>query len=245
MQCPLMNLVQFCRVIQISIKSQPDDITCGPTCLHAVYSYYKYHIPLGKLITAVHNLENGGTLAVFLGIDALKRGFSTRIISYNLMVFDPSWKSLSKEQLIVKLHKLYEARTSRKLRTAIKAYIKYLELGGEISFEMLNEDLLKKYINRNLPILTGVSATYLYDSKREYSVGNETVYDDIYGKPTGHFIVLQGYEKGKFRVADPYTDKVRKEKYYSIDSQRLINSILLGVVTYDANLLIINTEPIE
>ena len=228
-------------MININIQSQPDDITCGPTCLHAVYSYFDYHISLGKLITEVSNLENGGTLAVFLGIDALKRGFSARIITYNLMVFDPSWIKYEKDKLIEKLHALYENRTSRKLRTAIKAYIKYLELGGEVSFEMLDMALLKKYFSMNLPLLTGVSATYLYESKREYSSGSTTVYDDIKGEPTGHFIVLQGIDgKNCVLVADPYADNVQKKNYYSIDAQRLINSILLGVVTYDANLLVIN-----
>ena len=233
-------------MIRINIQSQPDDITCGPTCLQAVYNYFNYHITLGQLITEVRNLENGGTLAVFLGIDALKRGFHARIISYNLMVFDPSWKNLGKDDLIVKLHQLHEEKTSRKLKTAIKAYIRYLELGGELSFEMLSLDLLKKYFEKKLPLLTGVSATYLYDSKREYSLGNKTVYDDIKGEPTGHFIVLQGMEdENHIKVADPFSDNNRKKNYYAIDSQRLINSILLGLVTYDANILIINDAPIE
>ncbi|HAW51083.1 MAG TPA: hypothetical protein DCX54_01965 [Flavobacteriales bacterium] len=233
-------------MIQIKIKAQPDDITCGPTCLHAVYNYFDYEIPLGDLISEVRNLENGGTLAVFLGIDALKRGFHTRIITYNLLVFDPSWKHLGKKALIEKLKEQYELKKNGKLRTAIKAYIKYLNLGGELSFELLTPSLLKKYFKRKLPLLTGVSATYLYDDKREYSIGDKTVYDDVKGVPTGHFIVLHGFnEDHKVLVADPYTDNLHKNRYYSIEIQRLINSILLGVVTYDANILVINTSPIE
>ena len=238
--------MELCSVIDIKIKSQPDDITCGPTCLHAVYRFYNYEISLDKLITDVKGLEDGGTLAVFLGIDALKRGFHAKIITYNLMVFDPTWKSLGKKELIGKLNELYAEKHSRKLRMAIKAYIKYLNLGGEISFEMLSPSLLRKYFKQNLPLLTGVSATYLYESQREYSVGDKTYYDDIKGEPQGHFIVLQGFdEENKVRVADPFVDNVRKAKYYSIGLQRLINSILLGVVTYDANILLINKEVIK
>lgn len=233
-------------MIEIEIQSQPDDITCGPTCLHAVYNYFNYEITLGKLIKEVPNLEHGGTLAVFLGIDALKRGFKTRIITYNLTVFDPSWKDLSGTELIGKLHKLYDYRNSRKLRTAIKAYIKYIELGGELTMDLLNSDLLNRYFNQNLPLLTGVSATYLYNTKREYSVGNKNFYDDIKGEPAGHFIILRGMDgPNNVEVADPYTDNFKQRKYYSVDVQRLINSIMLGVVTYDANLLVINTDTIQ
>ena len=232
-------------MIKLNIKEQPNDITCGPTCLQAVYDYLDYRIELDDLIGEVPNLENGGTLAVFLGIDALKRGFNARLISYNLLIFDPSWKKLNSQQLIDKLKKLHENRTKRKLKTAIQAYITFLELGGEISFEMLNVLLLKKYIKRNIPILTGVSATYLYDSKREYSIGDKTHYHDIKGEPTGHFIVLIGMEDNRhIKVADPYTDNRFKKRYYTIEKQRLINSILLGVLTYDANLLLINNEKI-
>ena len=32
--------------LPITILPQPDDTTCGPTCLHAVYGYYDDSIPL-------------------------------------------------------------------------------------------------------------------------------------------------------------------------------------------------------
>lgn len=45
-------------------------------------------------------------------------------------------------------------------------------------------------------------------------------------------------------VADPHpTNPLFKDNYYKVSVNRLINSIMLGVLTYDANLLII--EPKE
>lgn len=60
--------------IPVKMLSQPDDTTCGPTSLHAVYNYFGSSLSLHQLISEVRSLEEGGTLAVMLGIDALKRG---------------------------------------------------------------------------------------------------------------------------------------------------------------------------
>ena len=73
------------------ISAQPTETTCGPACLHSVYSYYKDDIALEQVIQEVKALEQGGTLAVFLGCHALKRGYSAIIYTCNLNVFDPTW----------------------------------------------------------------------------------------------------------------------------------------------------------
>jgi len=70
---------------------QPDDITCGPACLHSVYEYYGDSISLQRVITEVKSLKGGGTLAVLLGNHALKCGYKATIYTYNLHVFDPTW----------------------------------------------------------------------------------------------------------------------------------------------------------
>lgn len=43
----------------------------------------------GKVETP--ELEDGGTLAVLLGTQAIRRGYHAKIFTYNLRVFDPSW----------------------------------------------------------------------------------------------------------------------------------------------------------
>lgn len=55
------------------MKQQPDDYTCGPTCLHAVYNYYNDDIQLEDVISQVDRLEDGGTLGVMLANHALQR----------------------------------------------------------------------------------------------------------------------------------------------------------------------------
>lgn len=226
--------------LNFDIKAQPDEVTCGPTCLHALYQYYQDSISLKEVIQEVKSLKTGGTLAVMMGNHALKRGYKAHIYTYNLNVFDPSWFKLSSSKMIQSLKRQMKYKhSSRKLQVASKAYIKFLEAGGKILYAELNESLIKSYLQRQLPILTGLSATYLYGTQREISSTNK--YDSIKGEPVGHFVVINGYDEPSNCVylADPMNPNPLKSQYYSVNFDRLINSIMLGIVTYDANLLVI------
>lgn len=228
-------------VLEFDIEAQPDDVTCGPTCLQALYSYYKDEIPLKQLVREVKQLRNGGTLAVMLGNNALKRGYRATIYTYNLNVFDPSWEGHSRKKMIQHLKRQMAFKYKRrKLQVASKAYIQFLEAGGEMRFAELNEELIKSFLDKSTPILTGLSATYLYGTPRE--VPQFDIYDDIKGEPAGHFVVITGYDEKKrcVYIADPMTpNPIGKGRVYGVSFSRLINSIMLGILTYDANLLII------
>jgi len=231
-------------MLEIKIKNQPNDTTCGPTSLHAVYRYYGDRISLDEVINQVTYFDEGGTHAVLLACHALERGYKAKIYTYNLKIFDPSWFR-NNDNLLIKLKEQLKYKKSSKLHLASAAYIKFLQDGGKILYEELTPALLKKYFKKEIPILTGLSATYLYQSKREIDAkNNKSIYDDIKGYPTGHFVVLCGYDEEKRNVviADPYINHPYKSNYYSVKVNRLINSILLGIVTYDSKLLIIEPK---
>lgn len=231
-------------VLNFDIEAQPDDVTCGPTCLQAIYKYYKDDIPLKQVIKEVKQLKNGGTLAVMLGNHALKRGYKAIIYTYNLNVFDPSWFNHSTKKIVQSLKQQMEFKHKRrKLQIASKAYIQFLESGGEIRYAELDDELIKGYLKKSYPVLAGLSATFLYGTPREVPQFN--IYDSIKGEPAGHFVVLSGYDEAKNCVylSDPMTpNPIGKEQVYGVGFNRLINSIMLGIVTYDANLLIIEPE---
>ncbi len=231
---------------RLRILPQPDDHTCGPTALQAVYAHLGHELPLDQVIREVDALEDGGTLAVFLGLHALKQGFHARIHSYNLRVFDPSWEGLPGEMLRKKLVAQTRFKDGKKLREACLAYARFLKLGGEVRFDDPTPDLLRGYLDNDLPILTGLSATYLYRSKREFTgASGQSVFDDLRGKPMGHFVVLTSMEGKTVFVADPYQDNpYSRERHYPVHVGRLINSIMLGIVTYDANMLILSRSPL-
>lgn len=233
------------KKLQLEILPQPNDTTCGPTCLHAIYRYYNDNISLSRVIQETSSLKTGGTLAVFLACHALQRGYRAKIYTYNLHVFDPSW--FSEEQLPddirERLQAQANAKDNKKLRIATQGYLKFLQLGGELKFEDLTTGLIRKYLKKSIPILTGLSSTYLYRSIREY--GTQGIDDDIKGKPTGHFVVLFGYDitNRSVLVADPYLlNPVAGNHVYEISIDRVIGAILLGVLTHDANFLIIQPK---
>jgi hypothetical protein len=234
-----------CHTLDLGILHQPDDATCGPTCLQAVYRYFGDEVALSDVIAEVPQLEGGGTLAVSLANHALRRGYGALIYTYNLTVFDPSWFEEKPPDLAERLSAQASAKQDPKLVEATDAYLEFLRLGGRLAMEDLTPGLLRRWLKRDRPVLTGLSATFLYRTPRE--VGEEALEeDDVRGVSTGHFVVLCGWnaEERSVCVADPLEDNPRsQEAIYWLPMERVINAILLGVLTYDANLLVL--EPAE
>ena len=226
--------------LPISVLPQPDNTTCGPTCLHAVYAYFGDRISLDDVINETRSLIDGGTLAVFLACHALRRGYKASIYTYNLQVFDPTWFLSPGIDIHERLIRQAEAKDDEKLRDATRGYLEFLSLGGKLKYTDLTTRLLRGLIRKRLPVLTGLSFTYLYRSVREY--GPDGIDDDIRGNPGGHFVILSGYNRKDRTVLikDPYhRNPIAAESNYHVNIDRVICAILLGVLTYDANLLVI------
>jgi len=230
--------------LELGILPQPDDTTCGPTCLHAVYRYYGDNLELDQVISQIRRIEHGGTFSVYLGTHALKRGYHVTLYTYNLRVFDPTWFTLSREHMISRLKARRKARATTPLVAALDAYLEFLEAGGEVVFEDLTGKLIRGFLKKGLPVITGLSSTYLYRAMREYGPNDDD--DDIRGDPAGHFVVLCGYDKEDrtVLVADPlHPNPAFQGLQYVVEIDRVVCSILLGILTHDADLLII--EPPE
>lgn len=229
--------------LKFEIQPQPDNVTCGPTCLHALYRYYNDDVPLERVVAEAPMLESGGTLDVLLACHALKRGYDGIIYTYNVHVFDPTWFGDVPVSLADKLTAQMAVKASPRLQVATQGYLEFLSLGGIVRMEDLTSELMRRYLTRGVPILTGLSATYLYRDAREVGATFES--DDIRGVPMGHFVVLCGYDRGtrNVLVADPLLpNPLASEHLYEVDVDRVVNAILLGIVTYDANLLILQPK---
>lgn len=229
--------------IPIDILPQPDESTCGPTSLHTIYSYYGDDISLQQVIDEVEQLEGGGTLGCMLANHALCRGYDVTIYTYNLNIFDPTWFGHESFYIKNKLKQQSQFKYSKKLKAAAKAYSGFLDLGGLLKYEDLKPALIRKYLNKSVPLLTGLSSTCLYGSMREH--GPNMDWDDLRGEPSGHFVVLNGYDKKRrtISVADPlHNNPIAEGHMYETGIDRLINAILLGIITYDANLIVITPK---
>lgn len=227
--------------LTLDILPQPDDTTCGPTCLHAVYGFHGAPMDLHRVVAEVTPLATGGTLGVFLGIHGLRRGFAATIYTYNLEIFDPTWFDKNSVELAGLLKQQAEVKGSGRLQLATAAYIEFLGLGGIIRHQELRPDLIRRHLMDGHPILTGLSATYLYSCAREVDEAGRLRYDSVHGEPMGHFVVVHGYdaETDSVLVADPLHENAFGSHNYRVGMLRLLGAIMLGVLTYDGNLLVI------
>ncbi len=231
--------------LPVSILPQPDETTCGPTCLHALYRYWRSDEPLASVVARVYRMEHGGTFAVFLACDALRQGYRADIYTYNLQVFDPTWfRGQPPDYIAERLAHQRDLKPEQRLQHVTPAYLEFLELGGRLRLSDLTPKLIHRILKRGYPILTGLSSTYLYRHPREY--GPRDLPDDVRGTPAGHFVLIAGYDPNRRRVLviDPYQPHPYGPTHeYWISAARVIGAILLGVLTHDANLLVIHPAP--
>ncbi len=233
--------------IKLDIQAQPDDESCGATCLHALYRHWGNDVSLKEVVAGIELLESGGTIAELLACDALRRGFDATVYTFHLQMFDPTWFAVDgavhdpadlserlQQQLSVKPDNL-------RLRVATRACQEFLRLGGTLRMQDLTIDLIIRHLSRGIPIIAGLSSTFLYREKRALPVP-VSITDDVCGEPQGHFVMIVGYDSAKreLLIADPldpnppfHTAKFR------LSMDRLMNAILLGILTHDANLLVV------
>jgi hypothetical protein len=232
--------------LTLEILPQPTDETCGPACLHAVYRFLGDPMPLDRVVDEVTRLGTGGTLAAYLGLHALQRGHRASIYTYNLELFDPTWFVDGESEIEDRLRQQVQAKSSPRLLAATEAHLEYLRSGGDVHLEELGPELIRSTLSRGFPIMTGLSATYLYGCAREvYDTSGVARYDSINGLPTGHFVVVHGYDPGSdsVLVADPYPDNpIGPGLNYRVGIMRLLGAIMLGVLSYDGNLLVIEPK---
>lgn len=223
----------------LAIEAQPDTTTCGPTALHAVYRHFGDTLSLDAVIDEIQRLDHGGTLDVFLANHALARGYRATIHTWNLEVFDPTWFADRNTDLGGKLRAQLAFKRRKRLQVATRGYLEFLDRGGRLRLGELNRALLRRLLADGHPVMTGLSATYLYRSAREW--GPQDADDDIRGEPVGHFVVLAGYDRHsrEVTIADPTSPNPQGSQNYRVHIDRVIAAVLLGAITYDANLLVI------
>lgn len=224
------------------IAPQPDGSSCGPTCLQAVYRWYGDALTVPEIIREVPQLDGGGTLGVQLACHALRRGYDVALYSFNLLMWDPTWFARPVD-LASKLIAQKAVKRDPKLQIATDAYLSYLRLGGRVDMCDPSPRFVAELLAGG-PIIVGLSSTWLYGGPRERGT-HEPIDDDVGGIPQGHFVVVCGFRPDTYEVviADPFRpNPFSEEPVYTVDAEHFIASLLLGIVTYDANLIAIRPK---
>jgi hypothetical protein len=226
--------------LPVDVEQQPDDESCGITCLQAIFRYYHHEVQLDQLRQEVEHWQSGGTVSVNLARNAIDHGFDATVYSYNIQIFDPTWRHLPVEALADKLKQRQRRIRSKKQKKVIGFYLDFLRKGGTIKFDDLDEELFNRLFLARTPIIVGLSATYLYQSMRETPNCDD---DDIIGNPVGHFVVVAGWDADSrtVLVQDPLQrNPISKTGTYTLPFTKFSNAVMLGALTYDENMLVLS-----
>jgi hypothetical protein len=139
--------------LPLKMLPQPDETTCGPTCLDAIYRYWGQDSQLAQIIERTHKMEFGGTFAVFLACDALRQGYQASIYTYNLTVFDPTWFAPG-VNIAERLQHQRDVKQDTRLQNATAGYLEFLQLGelkGAASHLFFNENGIHGYTSTSSP----------------------------------------------------------------------------------------------
>jgi hypothetical protein len=232
--------------LPVRIRRQPDYTTCGPTSLHAIYSYFGDTISLEEVIQDVQKVPGGGTVGVHLANHALGRGYQADMWVCNVRHLDPTWFQ-TKTDIAAKL----EARAAAKgllddprYGPMVAGVRTFFARGGRAHWRDLTVGAIGDVLRGGHPILAGTNGTYLYQCARETESGP----DDVKGEAFGHFVVVCGYQPGDqtVSIADPLKDNpMTGVQYYRATVARLIGAIFLGTGSDDGNLLVIRPVPAQ
>ncbi len=241
------------HVLAVPRISQPDAVSCGPTCLAQVLCWYGGTPDVAALARRVPRNPDGGTTAVQLARLALALGMRARLYPLGVRVFDPTWWEHDDDALIALLGARAAGLGPGAEQAEVLAWREFLAEGGHIAFHEPSPALLVRILDRGRPIICGLNATWLYREARTQPDTNRE--DAVHGQSTGHFVTVVGHTGGglHMHIADPSEDApfsaggapgVPAERgRYPLPTDRLIHAILLGDGTHDAVLLEVWPSP--
>ena len=207
-----------------------------------MYRYWGDQEPLQTIIARMYRLEQGGTFAVFLGCDALRKGYGAAIYTYNVTVFDPTWFTRNVD-IAERLTKQREVKSDERLQVATSGYLQFLQLGGRLRFADLSQVLVRALLRFRLlqrSAALHLSVRVLNPDGSSSSPGISDMGQSGHG--TQDYAMAGSFSRARRHVlvVDPYQPNPYGEAHeYWISIDRVVTAILLGIVTHDANLLVV------
>jgi len=219
-------------------KIEQRDFECGPACVAQVLAYYKIPYNIDEIIDYTSNSYKFKDWDYQMAQYLITKGLHPIIITFQSLIFDPSWERLNQRDLLKKMKKelvfFYSDSTRLKHKgflawhnlepeiSELEEAIKYLEMGGQIIIKPISANDLVSFVKDETPVICAYDSILLHAMKRGF-MGKP---DDISGNPMGHVSVIGGYNKNNFQLVDP-SYWYRKEEKYFVNKERLINSIII------------------
>lgn len=178
---------------------QKQRVWCGPAALQSMLAFNKCFVMQEEIVNFV-NLDEGCYIQD-LGAFALSKGFNVEVFSYDMIYLDPTWSSLSNNDLIERMNaRLHHVKSSKSSSANFKSLINYVSNGGKLSISLPKKEQIISLLQENKPILAIVNSNSLYDRARLDYNGKT---NDVTGTVGGHFLVIVGHKNGYFFVIDP------------------------------------------
>ncbi len=151
-----------------TVEPQPDDVTCGPACLHGVYRHYGDPISLESVMSDLKMLEEGGTLDVFLANHALAAATRPRYTPTTCSCsIRPGSTCRATSCVLGSKRRRPSRRNVLDCKPPLAATTSSCGSAASSSLRDLEPALLRNLLNRGTPVITGLSATFLYRSVRD------------------------------------------------------------------------------
>ena len=192
-------------------------------------SYITYDITK-KIADKKWHVKNEGIETSQIGVLLNSLGFKKiTIVSNDLVVFDFSWKDLSRKNMVRKL--LDFAKKNPGYDEVVENYRKFLLNRKSINKIVIDYDY-GPYIRENLdagrPILFSFNWTMYF---RFSKACDHNKFDPLQGEPEIHAVVIYGYDDEGVRIVDSHSEyyKYSRQKYstgrYKMKWEHLMNVV--------------------
>ena len=223
---------------RLEMSPQPDKRTCGLSCLQSVYGYFDKRIDVCVLARAVPLIGGGGTWAVSLAVDALRRGFDV-----TLCVLSPTSAAKAACRDPAERRPVFASSAVPAIDLHAQ-YTRFFELGGRLIYESFSWSNAARLLERNGPLILGVRVPDLYRSPGR---SDALAFCSRNGSwRHAHFIVLSAFnsECGTAEIWDPCpndrTGLCRPSIMPAADLERAVEASLDEL---DAHILAVRPKP--
>jgi ABC-type bacteriocin/lantibiotic exporter with double-glycine peptidase domain len=205
------------RVLKIKQKNK---VGCGAAAMSMLYKYFGKDISEEEIIKEVGGLTKWGSFVTDHAFMARKMGLKVICHSYNLEYFNPIYEEKPKKDFIKRIASLIRTEKRAYNKRELESIKRALESDIDFSFRMPSLDILRKFLDKKLPVCIVVNSAALFEKDIDLEMG--------------HYIVLTGYTKDKFYYNDPEDGKSK-----SISANKLMFALSNNIFNSSAYLLII------